>query len=144
MTWVWFGRAKSCSSFRSDAGALLTPLGWVHVVQAVRRPPVSIYLSVRARGNESQIEMSIELIRGELERLYSLEEMMDLSSRLLGFEPREVGGTASTASFARALTDHCQQRDAVAALIDAVQGTKGDAAPQLGKLVTRCCARRWI
>jgi tetratricopeptide (TPR) repeat protein len=79
--------------------------------------------------------MSIELIRGELERLYSLEEMMDLSSRLLGFEPREVGGTASTASFARALTDHCQQRDAVAALIDAVQGTKGDAAPQLGKLV---------
>ncbi len=79
--------------------------------------------------------MSIELIRGELERLYSLEEMMDLAHRLLGFEPREVGGTASTASFARALTDHCQQRDAIAALIDAVHGTKANASPQLHKFV---------
>jgi tetratricopeptide (TPR) repeat protein len=79
--------------------------------------------------------MSIELIRGELERLYSLDEMMDLSEKLLGFEPREVGGTASTASFARALTDHCQQRDAIAALIDAVTGTKSNASPQLQKFV---------
>ncbi len=79
--------------------------------------------------------MSIELIRGELERLYSLDEMMELSRRLLGFEPREVGGTASTASFARALTDHCQQRDAIAALIDAVTGTKSEASPQLVKFV---------
>ena len=79
--------------------------------------------------------MSIELIRGELERLYSLAEMMDLSSRVLGFEPREVGGTASTASFARALTDHCQQRDAVAALIEAVLGTKSDASSQLSKII---------
>src|SRR5437773_241218 len=78
--------------------------------------------------------MSIELIRGELERLYSLDEMMELSRRLLGFEPGEIGGTASTASFARALTDHCQQRDAIAALIDAVTGTK-EASPQLQKFV---------
>ena len=44
--------------------------------------------------------MSIELIRGELERLYSLEEMMALASDLLGFEPDQVGGTASPASVA--------------------------------------------
>lgn len=79
--------------------------------------------------------MTIELLRGELERLYSLEEMMDLSSRLLGFEPRDVGGTASTASFARALTDHCQQKDAVAALVDAVTGTRKDVSPRLAKMV---------
>ncbi len=79
--------------------------------------------------------MSIELIRGELERLYALEELFDLSSQLLGFEPGEVGGTASIASFARALTEHCRQRDAVAALIDAIQGTRSEASPQLGKLI---------
>jgi tetratricopeptide (TPR) repeat protein len=79
--------------------------------------------------------MSIELIRGELERLYSLDEMLALSSDLLGFAPGEVGGTASTASFARALTDHCQRHDAIAALIDAVTGTKTNASPKLQKLV---------
>ncbi len=79
--------------------------------------------------------MSIELIRGELERLYSLEEMLALSSDLLGFEPGLVGGTASTASFARALTDHCQKHDAIAALIDAVTGTKKKASPKLAKIV---------
>jgi tetratricopeptide (TPR) repeat protein len=79
--------------------------------------------------------MSIELIRGELERLFSLEEMLSLSSDLLGFEPTTVGGTASPASFARALTDHCKAQDAIAALIDAVHGSKDGASPQLQKLV---------
>src|SRR5690606_639090 len=46
-----------------------------------------------------------------------------------------VGGTASTASFARALTEHCEQRDAIAALIDAVTGTRADASPKLQQLV---------
>jgi tetratricopeptide (TPR) repeat protein len=79
--------------------------------------------------------MSIELIRGELERLYSLDEMLSLSSELLGFAPGMIGGTASSASFARALTDHCQRHDAIAALIDAVTGTKADASPKLQRLV---------
>lgn len=79
--------------------------------------------------------MSIELIRGELERLYSLEEMLALSSELLGFEPGIVGGTASPASFARALTDHCAEHDAIAALVDAVTGTKEKASPKLVKFV---------
>ena len=79
--------------------------------------------------------MSIELIRGELERLFSLEEMLNLSEDLLGFEPELVGGTASTASFARALTDHCRTQDAIAALIDAVTSTKPKASPKLYKFV---------
>lgn len=79
--------------------------------------------------------MSIELIRGELERLYSLEEMLALSNDLLGFQPDKIGGTASSASFARALTDHCQERDAIAALIDAVTGTRTDASPKLQQFV---------
>lgn len=79
--------------------------------------------------------MSIELIRGELERLYSLEEMLSLATDLLGFAPGMVGGTASTASFARALTDYCQKHDAIAALIDAVTSTKPKASPKLARFV---------
>ena len=76
----------------------------------------------------------MEFIRGELERLYSLEEMLALSKDLLGFDPALVGGTASGASFARALTQHCRERDAVAALVDAVVATKHDVSPKLAKL----------
>ncbi|WP_437971884.1 tetratricopeptide repeat protein [Sorangium sp. So ce260] len=70
--------------------------------------------------------MSIDIVRGELERLFSLDEMMALSSDLLGFSPAEIGGNASKASFARALTDHCVEVDAVEALIDAVIASRAE------------------
>ena len=34
--------------------------------------------------------MSIDIVRGELERLFSLDEMMALSTDLLGFDPTEI------------------------------------------------------
>ena len=64
--------------------------------------------------------MSIDIVRGELERLFSLDEMVALSTDLLGFDPKEIGGLASKASFARALTDRAAEVDAVEALVDAV------------------------
>ncbi|WP_437747363.1 tetratricopeptide repeat protein [Sorangium sp. So ce1504] len=70
--------------------------------------------------------MSIDIVRGELERLFSLDEMMALSSDLLGFSPAEIGGSASKASFARALTDHCVELDAIDALIDAVIASRAE------------------
>ncbi|HTN85642.1 MAG TPA: hypothetical protein VL242_18210, partial [Sorangium sp.] len=70
--------------------------------------------------------MSIDIVRGELERLFSLDEMMALSSDLLGFNPAEIGGGASKASFARALTDHCVEVDAIEALIDAVIASRAE------------------
>ncbi|WP_437616742.1 tetratricopeptide repeat protein [Sorangium sp. So ce834] len=70
--------------------------------------------------------MSIDIVRGELERLFSLDEMMALSSDLLGFSPAEIGGNASKASFARALTDHCVEVDAIEALIDAVIASRAE------------------
>src|SRR4051812_44701126 len=68
--------------------------------------------------------MSIDIVRGELERLFSLDGMMALSKDLLGFDPGEVGGAASKASFARALTDRCAELDAVEALVDAVVASR--------------------
>ncbi|MBK8257330.1 MAG: tetratricopeptide repeat protein [Polyangiaceae bacterium] len=80
--------------------------------------------------------MSIELIRGELERLFSLEEMLALSNDLLGLDPKEVGGAASKASFARALTDKCVEMDAAPALLDALLVTRADVIdPKLRELL---------
>lgn len=68
--------------------------------------------------------MSIDIVRGELERLFSLEEMTALASDYLGLDPADVGGTASKASFARALVARCAQSDAVGALTDVLAASR--------------------
>src|SRR5215204_3804592 len=78
--------------------------------------------------------MSIDIVRGELERLFSLDEMMALSTDLLGFDPAEIGGIASKASFARALTDRCVEVDAVEALVDAVVASRTEVDPRIREL----------
>ena len=44
--------------------------------------------------------MDIEILRGEIERLFSLDELTALSRDLLGLDPHEVGGTNAKATFA--------------------------------------------
>src|SRR5258706_4000045 len=81
--------------------------------------------------------MDIEILRVELERLCSLDELTDLSRDLLGFDPEDVGGTSAKASFAKALTDRCAQVDALDALVEAVIGSRTDADPRLRELSQR-------
>ncbi len=75
--------------------------------------------------------MEMDGLRGELERLFELEELMDISSSLLGFQPDLVGGTAAKASYVRALTEYCERRGAVEALCDAVLAARPDAAEEI-------------
>lgn len=75
--------------------------------------------------------MEMDGLRGELERLFELEELLELSSGLLGFNPSDVGGMREKASFVRALTDYCDARGALEALCDAVVAIKPDADPEL-------------
>jgi tetratricopeptide (TPR) repeat protein len=75
--------------------------------------------------------MEMDSLRGELERLFELDELLKLSSGLLGFNPKEIGGTNGKASFVRALTDYCNSRDALEALCDAVVALKPNADPRL-------------
>lgn len=75
--------------------------------------------------------MEMDILRGELERLFSLDELTSLSRDLLGFDPQEVGGTAAKASFAKALTDLCAEVDAVDALVDAVVASRAEVDPRL-------------
>jgi tetratricopeptide (TPR) repeat protein len=72
-----------------------------------------------------------DILRAELERLFELEELLNLSRNLLGFEPEAVGGTAAKASFAGALTAYCREQDAVEALCDALLATRPDISKQV-------------
>src|SRR5688572_12619081 len=75
--------------------------------------------------------MEMDSLRGELERLFELEELVKLSSTLLGFNPKDIGGTGGKASFVRALTDFCAARGALEALCDAVTATRSNVDPRL-------------
>ena len=75
--------------------------------------------------------MEMDSLRGELERLFELDELVKLSSTLLGFNPKEIGGTSGKASFVRALTDFCASRGAVEALCDAVASLRPNADARL-------------
>ena len=72
--------------------------------------------------------MDIEILHGELERLFELDELLRLSESVLGFEPNAVGGTSAKGSFAGSLTAYCVEHDALEALCDAVLAIKPDAS----------------
>src|SRR5262245_48485975 len=78
--------------------------------------------------------MAHEELRAELERLYELNELEQLSRDLLGFEPAQIGGSAAKASFAKALVEYCVAEQAIAALADAVVAQRGDDARRFGEL----------
>ena len=81
--------------------------------------------------------MSIDIVRGELERLFSLDEMQALATDLLGFAPGEIGGAASKASFARALTDRCLELDATEALVDAILASRSEVDARFKELALK-------
>ena len=72
-------------------------------------------------------QSALDLLQGELERLYDLDELLRLSSDLLGFAPAAVGGTSSKGAFARSLVGYCVHEDALAALVDAILLTSSRA-----------------
>lgn len=102
----------------------------------------------------------MDSLRSEIERLFELDELLKLSAGLLGFNPKEIGGTGGKAAFVRALTDYCEARGALEALCDAVVATKPNADPRLmayrnagvwerrqlppGENVDAFSIRRWI
>ena len=63
---------------------------------------------------------TIDILRGELERLFELDDMKQLSSDLLGIAPEDVGASTGKGAFARALVERCSADDALPALADAI------------------------
>ena len=68
------------------------------------------------------MNQSLDILQGELERLFTLNELMnDLCRELLGIDPEELGGAGiGKAAFVRKLIDRCQREQATIALADAL------------------------
>ncbi|MBS2013382.1 MAG: protein kinase [Deltaproteobacteria bacterium] len=78
---------------------------------------------------------TIDILRGELERLFTLEEMTSMSERLLGLRPDDVGGASAKGSFALALTERCFDGDRLDALVDVILHSRKEVDPRVRDLV---------
>ncbi len=77
---------------------------------------------------------TIDILRGELERLFTLEEMTSMSERLLDLAPGEVGGASAKGSFALALTERCFDGDRLDALVDVILHSRREVDPRVRDL----------
>lgn len=83
------------------------------------------------------MDVTVDILRGELERLFSLDDLTALSRDLLGLDPTDVGGEAAKASFARALAERCLDGDRVDALVDCILFRKKSVDPRVFEAVAR-------
>jgi tetratricopeptide (TPR) repeat protein len=74
---------------------------------------------------------TIDVVRAELERLFSLEEMTSISQRFLGLDPDDVGGAAAKGSFAKALAERCFDGDRIDALVDVILASRATVDPRI-------------
>ncbi|MDD9933841.1 MAG: protein kinase, partial [Myxococcales bacterium] len=80
-------------------------------------------------------ESTIEVLQGELERLFELDELKAITADVLGFDPEAVGGTASKGAFARSLVGYCADQEAIDALVDAILLSSDRASGELREAV---------
>jgi len=75
-----------------------------------------------------------DILRGELERLFELDELMKLSDELLALDPEKVGGTDGKGAFARALVETCRSEHLLLALAEAVLLSKDGVDSKIEKV----------
>ncbi len=75
--------------------------------------------------------METDILRGELERLFKLDELIDLTHRALGVRAEDVGGQTSLATFSQALVTHARENDLLDALVDAVAAARTEVDPRI-------------
>ena len=71
------------------------------------------------------------MLRGELERLFSLDELTGLATGVLGLVPEDVGGVGNASTFARALVERCREDHALDALADAIVAARSEVDPKV-------------
>jgi tetratricopeptide (TPR) repeat protein len=84
---------------------------------------------------EYPMNPTLNLLQGELERLYDIKELVQLCENLLGFDPEAQGFLGGgKAALVRRIVERCQAQQATLALTDAVMLTKRDLVdPRLKK-----------
>ncbi len=80
------------------------------------------------------MDATTDILRGELERLFTLDEMTAMSSSLLALGPEDVGGVDTKATFARALAERCVSGDRVHALLDVLEASRTNVDPRVREL----------
>lgn len=73
------------------------------------------------------METTIDILRGEIERLFTVEEIHAVCRDLLDIDPAEFGGTTAKGTLARQVVDRCLKQDALEALADVIVAQKPDA-----------------
>ncbi|MCL2823129.1 MAG: serine/threonine protein kinase, partial [Polyangiaceae bacterium] len=73
------------------------------------------------------MNMEKDTLCSELERLFSLEELTDMTRNFLGMSPDDVGDAGKKSAFAKALVDRCENTDQLEALFDVVLALRSDA-----------------
>ncbi|HSQ62185.1 MAG TPA: serine/threonine-protein kinase, partial [Polyangiaceae bacterium] len=86
-------------------------------------------------GAEASLSQTIDILRSELERLFSLEEMTQISV-LVGLPAAALGGDTAKASFARAMAERCLEDERVEALVDVVLSMRREVDPRLRDTAT--------
>ena len=81
--------------------------------------------------------MVLDVLSAELERLFELDQLRELSEELLGIDPNLIDGSDAKGSFTLALVQRCIATDAVEALCDAVLALRDNADPKLSEFRTR-------
>ncbi len=81
------------------------------------------------------MKQTIDILRGELERHFSLDEMVQLSDAYLGLGAVDVGGASTRASFAQSLVQACASSDRIDALVDVLRALRPSGLdPRLANL----------
>ncbi len=73
---------------------------------------------------------TIQILRGELEILYSLEELTKMSEQLLGVRAEDVGVASTKATFVEALARVCAEQDKLEALLDVLAASRQEVDPR--------------
>lgn len=82
-------------------------------------------------GIYRRVSLNVETLSAELERLYDHGELEELSSSVLGLSPGALDRSGARASLARSLAERCVEREAVEALLDAMQASRRDEVKAL-------------
>jgi tetratricopeptide (TPR) repeat protein len=87
-------------------------------------------------GGDGNMSTIVDLLSGEIERLFSTSEMKTLCSDYFDIDPAEAGIEDATKSvFARKIVDYCHREEAVEALADVVATLKrGMTDPRLQQI----------
>ena len=76
----------------------------------------------------------LEVVRGELERLFSLDELLNLATGSLGIPREMIPGSSAKGAYVHGLVDYCAEHDALEALVDVLLIERAEVDPRVREI----------